>query len=169
MSFDARVTARLIGESALAAMLLAFALGVAWSPIPTSLKVLLFIPTVGAPTFMVIAAALRHLQGGATDLEIVDDHRRFSATAIRFSDLADAIKQALTWHRRLPMVLPVGPVFGNPSDPNAVREDAAAAALPDTIETTTSSPEVPAQAATLEINVSDKLTTEDHRSIEKQS
>lgn len=168
MSFDARVTAKLIGENALAAVLLAFAVAAAWSAIPTWLKLLLFLPTVGAPTFTVIVAALRHLRGGASDIEIVDGHRRFSATAIRLNDLADAIRQALTWHRRLPMVVPVGPVLGNPADPNAVREDAAAAALPDTIETTLSPLEVPAQAAALQTRVRDKVTTQDRRSIEAQ-
>lgn len=149
MSLDARVTAKFIGETALAALLLVFATFAAWSPLPSWLKLLVFIPTIGAPTFLVVAAALRYLQGGATDVEIVDGQRRFSATGIRFTDLADAIRQGLSWHRRLPMARPAGRVLGNPADPTAVQEDVTAA-LPETVDTAPLPLEVPPEAVSLE-------------------
>ena len=148
VSFEARVTAKLLGEVALAALLLAFAVLIAWAPIPTWLKGLLVIPTVAAPTFMVLAAGIRHLQGGASDIEIVDGSRKFSVTSVRFGDLRDTIAAAMRWHRPPPMVRPAGTVVGRASDPDALRT--AVAVLSASLDIAPSL-EVPPDAASISV------------------
>ena len=148
MSLDARVTARLVGETALAGLLLATAGVAAWAPMPAWLKLVVFIPTLGAPTFMVVAAALRHLQGGASDVEVVDGPRRFSVTSLRFGDLAATMTNALAWHRRPPLAMPAGRLIGNPADPASVQPGNTA--LPADVTVATVPLQIPEGAETIE-------------------
>jgi len=160
MSFDARVIAKLFGEQALGGLLLVFAVLMAWAPIPTWFKAALTIPALASSTFMVLAASIRRLQGGASDVEIADGVRRFSVTSIRFKDLKETISAALGWQRPAPLVLPAGSVVGSATDMNALRPGAASS-LPAGIEVTSTPQEVPSDAAGLEIRVVDPARPDD--------
>jgi hypothetical protein len=150
LSFDARVIAKLLGETTLAAVLAVTGMIVlVWAPLPWAVALVISVVTVGPAAFMVIAAGLRQLQGGSSDLEIVDGPRRFSVTSLRFNDLAAAMAQALVWHRPRPLPVPVGRVISNPADPNSVQEDDTAA-LPGGIEVVAADTAIPSDAAGLQ-------------------
>lgn len=150
MSIHTSVIAKLVGEYALAAIMLVVGIfGVPSLPLPLWLKISLLVPAVGAPAFLVVAAALGRLYGGETGMEIVDGQRRFSVVGFRFADLAAVMRQGQVWYRRTPMMRPSGRVLGNPANPTDVREDATAG-LPETVETAEQPVEVPPDAASLE-------------------
>src|SRR5690349_11676199 len=126
MSLSGQITAKLVGETALAAMfVLGAVLLLIWAPatVPWWIQVLASILLLIPPLVFMVACALRHARGGTTDLELVDGDRSLTMTNIRPVEMAAAIRQASAWHRRLPMAMPAGTVVGNPAELRDVRED----------------------------------------------
>jgi hypothetical protein len=136
VSIDMRVIARLVGEAAVSGILLVVAIFLMYSKLPDWMKFVFLLPTIGAPTFLVVAAGVRYLLGGVSDIEITKD--RVALSGLRFKDLADAIARGVDFLRPRPRPLarPAGVIGGdhNPADPKNVLADPGAASLPLTIE-----------------------------------
>jgi len=149
LPFSLGIRARVWGETAVAVVLLGFAFGISWAPISAWVKNIVVLAAVGAGALRVLAAGYRQIFGGSADLEIRTGRSRFTALGVRVHEILEMARYATEWVRPLPLPAPEGIVIGSPADPHSVVAGRQGAQLPDNIEVTVQSQNVPEDAATV--------------------